>query len=99
MKAKSKKQKKTKKVSLVERCIHVVALLFIVILPFSLLYIEARKLEIADQTEKTKIAISKEKSAMSEREIKVNSIAKPVKSDVSQKKGDTELSASSGDRA
>lgn len=93
MKAKAKKQKKAKKISPIERFIHMFALLFIVILPFSLLYIEARKLEIADQTEKTKIALSKEKSAASEREIKVNSMSRPVKNDVSQKKATNEVSS------
>lgn len=99
MKTKAKKNKKTKKSSPLERLIHMCALLFIIILPFSLLYIEARKLEIADQTEKTKLAISKEKTEANEREIKVNSMSRPAKNDVSQKKDNTEASTTPGEVA
>lgn len=69
-------KKKKRKTSFVEKCIHITAFFFIIALPFSLLYIESRKLEIADQTAKTQYEIGKEKSAMSEDEVKLNMTSK-----------------------
>lgn len=74
MKKKNKKTKKSMRASFVEKTIYFIALTFVFVLPFSLLYIESQKLEIADQTEKTKIALGKERDTTSQHEIKLSTM-------------------------
>lgn len=71
-----KKNAKAKKSSKIEKTVYLIALMFVFILPFSLLYIESQKLEIADQTEKTKIALGKEKDETSKHEVKLSTANK-----------------------
>lgn len=71
---KTKHKKNTKKISLIEKMLYLIALTFVFVLPFSLLYIESQKLEIADQTEKTKIALGKEKDTTSQHEVKLSTL-------------------------
>lgn len=69
-----KNQNKKKKTSFIEKVVYFVALTFVFMLPFSLLYIESQKLELADQTEKTKIALGKERDTMSKHEVKLSTV-------------------------
>lgn len=72
---KNKTKKRPKKPSFLERIIYFMALLFVFVLPFSLLYIESKKMEIADQTEKTKVAIGKEKNETTKHEVQLNKVS------------------------
>lgn len=74
MKKNTKINKQKNNVPFVEKMVYLIALMFVFVLPFSLLYIESQKLEIADQTEKTKIALGKERNETSKHEVKLSTV-------------------------
>lgn len=78
---KNTQKKNRKKTSMMEKIVYIIALTFVFILPFSLLYIESQKLEIADQTEKTKIALGKERVETSKHEVKLSTMSASTETD------------------
>lgn len=82
---KTKMKKNVKKPSLIERFIYSIALLFVFILPFSLLYIESKKMEIADQTEQTKMEIGKEQTETSKHEVQLNNVSSTTQKNENKK--------------